>query len=71
MPVVRKTGGLIDTVFDVDHDVERAEQKGLDVNGYSFEGADASGMDYALNRYSLELINYIYYSSTINEYKII
>lgn len=38
VPVVRKTGGLNDTVFDVDHDQERAETCGLAVNGYSFEG---------------------------------
>lgn len=50
IPVVRKTGGLYDTVFDVDHDKERAQQCGLDPNGFSFDGADAAGVDYALNR---------------------
>ena len=50
VPVVRRTGGLADTVFDVDDDVERAAQRGVTVNGYSFDGADAAGMDYALNR---------------------
>ncbi|KAL8130155.1 hypothetical protein V2J09_019310 [Rumex salicifolius] len=50
IPVVRKTGGLYDTVFDVDHDKERAEGQGLEPNGFNFEGADASGVDYALNR---------------------
>ncbi len=53
VPVVRKTGGLNDTVFDVDHDVERAAAAGLDVNGFNFDGADAAGMDYALNRWDL------------------
>ncbi len=28
VPVVRKTGGLADTVFDVDHDEERAAAAG-------------------------------------------
>ncbi|KAL3519462.1 hypothetical protein ACH5RR_017611 [Cinchona calisaya] len=50
IPVVRKTGGLYDTVFDVDHDKERAEAHGLEPNGFSFDGADAGGVDYALNR---------------------
>ncbi|GAB2298877.1 Soluble starch synthase 3, chloroplastic/amyloplastic [Dionaea muscipula] len=50
IPVVRKTGGLYDTVFDVDHDKERAQALGLETNGFSFEGADAGGVDYALNR---------------------
>lgn len=42
--------GLYDTVFDVDHDKERAQQCGLEPNGFSFDGADAAGVDYALNR---------------------
>ncbi|XP_048230219.1 starch synthase 3, chloroplastic/amyloplastic [Ricinus communis] len=50
IPVVRKTGGLYDTVFDVDHDKERAQAQGLEPNGFSFDGADAAGTDYALNR---------------------
>ncbi|KAI9128166.1 hypothetical protein K1719_001159 [Acacia pycnantha] len=50
IPVVRKTGGLYDTVFDVDHDKERAQAQGLEPNGFSFDGADAGGVDYALNR---------------------
>lgn len=42
--------GLYDTVFDVDHDKERAKAQGLEPNGFSFDGADAPGIDYALNR---------------------
>nr|GEV69856.1 starch synthase 3, chloroplastic/amyloplastic [Tanacetum cinerariifolium] len=50
IPIVRKTGGLYDTVFDVEHDKERAESQGLVPNGFNFEGADAAGVDYAVNR---------------------
>ena len=50
VPVVRKTGGLNDTVFDVDDDVDRALYAGMEPNGYSFVGADPAGLDYALNR---------------------
>uniref|UniRef100_A0A2P2LB39 starch synthase n=3 Tax=Rhizophora mucronata TaxID=61149 RepID=A0A2P2LB39_RHIMU len=50
IPIVRKTGGLHDTVFDVDHDKKRAEAQGLEPNGFNFDVADAAGVDYALNR---------------------
>jgi len=50
IPVVRRTGGLNDSVFDVDHDEDRARENGLQPNGFNFEGADTAGMDYALNR---------------------
>ncbi|PAN33952.1 hypothetical protein PAHAL_6G059500 [Panicum hallii] len=50
IPIVRKTGGLYDTVFDVDNDKERARARGLEPNGFSFDGADNNGVDYALNR---------------------
>lgn len=50
VPVVRRTGGLADTVFDVDDDVQKAVAAGIPTNGFSFDGADADGMDYALNR---------------------
>ncbi|MBA0569484.1 hypothetical protein Golob_003207 [Gossypium lobatum] len=42
--------GLYDTVFDVDNDKARAEAQGLEPNGFNFDGADGSGVDYALNR---------------------
>mmetsp|Transcript_25344 Transcript_25344/g.63457 ORF Transcript_25344/g.63457 Transcript_25344/m.63457 type:complete len:704 (-) Transcript_25344:737-2848(-) len=46
LPVVRKTGGLADTVFDVD-DAGVAEHL---KNGFVFEGADYASMDRALDR---------------------
>jgi glycogen synthase len=48
--VVRRTGGLNDTVFDVDDDVQRAASHGMVTNGFNFEGTDPAGVDYALNR---------------------
>ena len=30
--------------------MERAEAQGTEVNGFSFEGMDEAGLDYALNR---------------------
>ena len=53
VPVVRRTGGLADTVFDVEHDDDRASALGMVTNGFSFDGSDAAGMDYALNRCAL------------------
>ena len=52
VPVVRKTGGLNDTVFDIDHDADRAEHSGIEggPNGFVFEGTDNGALDYALNR---------------------
>ncbi|KAI3718708.1 hypothetical protein L6452_19590 [Arctium lappa] len=50
VPIVRKTGGLYDTVFDVDDEKDRAQSQGLKPNGFSFEVADAAGVDYAVNR---------------------
>uniref|UniRef100_A0ACD5ZXS8 Uncharacterized protein n=1 Tax=Avena sativa TaxID=4498 RepID=A0ACD5ZXS8_AVESA len=50
MTYFRKTGGLYDTIFDVDNDKDRARSLGLETNGFSFDGADSNGVDYALNR---------------------
>ena len=53
VPVVRRTGGLADTVFDLDDDADKAAAAGLPQNGYSFEGTDAGALDYALNRWAV------------------
>eukprot|EP00240_Pyramimonas_obovata_P003103 CAMPEP_0118922034 /NCGR_PEP_ID=MMETSP1169-20130426/1105_1 /TAXON_ID=36882 /ORGANISM="Pyramimonas obovata, Strain CCMP722" /LENGTH=657 /DNA_ID=CAMNT_0006862847 /DNA_START=43 /DNA_END=2016 /DNA_ORIENTATION=+ len=45
VPVVRRTGGLADTVFDVDH-AEEEERK----NGFVFDGTDEGSLDGALDR---------------------
>jgi starch synthase len=50
VPVVRRTGGLADTVYDLDTDAERAERAGVAPNGFVFESADASALDGALGR---------------------
>jgi starch synthase len=47
---VRRTGGLADTVFDVDHDEQRALAAGYETNGFSFDGTDPPALDYGLNR---------------------
>jgi len=50
VPVVRRTGGLRDTVFDVDEDVDRARMEETEPNGYAFDGAQAHDIDAALDR---------------------
>jgi starch synthase len=50
VPIVRRTGGLNDTVFDYDMDHKKAEWEGMKVNGFSFDGTDEDAIDYALNR---------------------
>ena len=50
VPVVRRTGGLKDTVFDVDEDTQRAIDAGLNVNGFSFDGSNDHDINYALDR---------------------
>ncbi|KAG2492408.1 hypothetical protein HYH03_009353 [Edaphochlamys debaryana] len=61
VPIVRHTGGLRDTVFDVDFDKERAawelygssdwQRDEIDAtNGFAFTGTDAGALDYAMNR---------------------
>ena len=51
LPCVRRTGGLADTVHDVDDGPgSSAAAARLPPNGYSFEAADAAGVDSALGR---------------------
>ena len=50
VPVVRRTGGLRDTVFDVDNDSARCATAGFPPNGFVFDGTETSDMDYALDR---------------------
>lgn len=46
IPIVRKTGGLADTIFDVDYSGKPFNE----TNGYTFDDPDAAGMESALNR---------------------
>lgn len=46
VPVVRETGGLADTVFDVDHSGRCFGE----VNGFGFKHPDEGGVNYALDR---------------------
>lgn len=46
IPVVRETGGLADTVFDLDY----SEKKEGERNGFVFKHADETGLDSALSR---------------------
>lgn len=46
IPIVRKTGGLADTIHDVDHSDKPPEER----NGYTFEHPDAQGIESALSR---------------------
>lgn len=46
VPIVRKTGGLADTIFDVDYSQKPFEE----TNGYVFDYPDAKGVESALDR---------------------
>lgn len=46
VPVVRKTGGLADTIFDIDHSEKPLEER----NGYIFDYPDTIGIESALSR---------------------
>ena len=50
VPLVRRTGGLRDTVFDVQLDPARAASHGKSCNGYNFDGEHEQDIEYALNR---------------------
>ncbi|NP_001268021.1 starch synthase VI [Vitis vinifera] len=45
IPIVRKTGGLADTVFDMDDQLHRET-----ANGFVFEGIDEGSLNWALDR---------------------
>ncbi|KAG5596243.1 hypothetical protein H5410_037475, partial [Solanum commersonii] len=58
VPIVRKTGGLADTVFDMD------DQSHTEIaNGFVFEGIDEGSLNCALGR------AFSYYQETPNEWK--
>ena len=61
LPVVRKTGGLADTVFDLDHDEERASNAG---NNRLFEVSLCIMIRYGLSRSSSYKI--LYFSVILN-----
>lgn len=46
VPVVRKTGGLADTIFDIDNSGKPLEE----TNGYTFDYPTAAGIDSAMDR---------------------
>jgi starch synthase len=46
VPVVRATGGLADTIFDIDNSYISVEKR----NGFTFDYPDAQGIRYALDR---------------------
>ena len=46
VPIVRQTGGLTDTIFDVDDSQKPFEE----TNGYVFKDADPAGLNSALDR---------------------
>lgn len=46
VPIVRKTGGLADTIFDIDYSDKPIEER----NGYTFDFPDTKGIDSALDR---------------------
>jgi starch synthase len=46
VPVVRKTGGLADTIHDIDFSEFDKERR----NGYTFDAPDATSLDFALDR---------------------
>ena len=50
VPLVRRTGGLRDTVFDVQLDPARAASYGKSCNGYNFDGEHEQDIEYALKR---------------------
>ncbi|MCI4626456.1 MAG: glycogen synthase [Candidatus Magnetoovum sp. WYHC-5] len=54
VPVVRKTGGLVNTVFDVDYSDKPEKER----NGYVFEGADYVAVEWVLYRAVVHFYTY-------------
>ncbi|OUS48375.1 hypothetical protein BE221DRAFT_189654 [Ostreococcus tauri] len=50
VPVVRRTGGLADTVFDVENDSTRCATAGIPPNGFVFDGTETRDIDSAVIR---------------------
>lgn len=46
VPIVRRTGGLGDTIFDIDHSKKPIEER----NGYTFDSPTTKGLNSALDR---------------------
>jgi starch synthase len=46
VPVARATGGLVDTVFDIDTSKKPMNER----NGFTFDFPDTKGIDWALDR---------------------
>lgn len=46
VPIVRKTGGLADTIFDIDYSDKPLDER----NGYTFDVPDTAGIESALSR---------------------
>ncbi len=46
IPIARATGGLVDTVFDIDTSTKPPQER----NGFSFDFPDTEGMNWALDR---------------------
>lgn len=46
IPIVRRTGGLADTIFDVDHSGKNFEE----TNGYTFDSPDIASLEEAMDR---------------------
>lgn len=46
IPIVRRTGGLADTIFDVDYSGKKFEE----TNGYTFDFPDKAGLESAMDR---------------------
>jgi starch synthase len=62
VPLVRRTGGLRDTVFDVQLDPARAVSYNKSCNGYNFDGEHESDIEHALSRALADYFDHIKWS---------